>query len=189
MTALDDPVSSVEWSPSGDWLAISVAPGGGMNGQIYLARPDGTGLKRYTPGGKDNNWLAPWTHDGSALMMSSNVRDGAAMDCYLLAVPDGKMEMVAQNPGIGNFEDISRDNRLALLSRMKSRGSNDIYLVDLSSKKEVNLTPHDGPVSHAILPVGPSLTASQSFILLGIAPGRSRCCGVPDACCSGVMCA
>ena len=36
VTALDDPVSSVEWSPSGDWLAISVSPGGGMNGQIYL---------------------------------------------------------------------------------------------------------------------------------------------------------
>src|SRR5215472_15619381 len=28
---------------------------------------------------------------------------------------------------------------------MKSRGSNDVYLIDLSSKKEVNLTPHDGP--------------------------------------------
>jgi dipeptidyl aminopeptidase/acylaminoacyl peptidase len=144
VTALDDPVSSVEWSPSGDWLAISVAPGGGMNSQIYLVRPDGTGLKRYTRGGKDNNWLAPWTHDGSALMMSSNVRDGAAMDSYLL-VPDGRMEMVAQNPGIGNFEDLSRDNRLALVSRMKSRGSNDVYLIDLSNKKETNLTPHDGP--------------------------------------------
>ena len=145
VTALDDPVSSVEWAPSGDWLAISVAPGGGMNSQIYLVRPNGTGLKRYTQGGKDNNWLAPWTHDGSALMMSSNVRDGAAMDSYLLAVPDGKMEMVAQNPGIGSFEDISRDNRLALVSRMKSRGSNDVYLIDLSNKKETNLTPHDGP--------------------------------------------
>jgi len=28
-----------------------------MNGQIYLIRPDGTDLKRCTPGGKDNNWL------------------------------------------------------------------------------------------------------------------------------------
>jgi dipeptidyl aminopeptidase/acylaminoacyl peptidase len=145
VTALDEPVGSVEWSPSSDWLAISVAPGGGMNRQIYLVRPDGTGLKRYTRGGKDNNWLAPWTHDGSGLLMSSNVRDGAAMDSYLLSVPDGKIEMVAQNPGIGSLEDISRDNRLALLSRMKDRGSNDVYLVDLSSKKEINLTPHDGP--------------------------------------------
>jgi len=145
VTTLEDPVNSVEWSPSSDWLAISVAPGGGMNTQIYLVRPDGTGLKRYTRGGKDNNWLAPWAHDGSALMMSSNVRDGAAMDSYLLIVPDGQMKMVAQNPGIGNLEDMSRDNRLALVSRMKSRGSNDVYLVDTGGGKEVNLTSHEGP--------------------------------------------
>ena len=145
VTTLEDPVNSVEWSPTSDWLAILVAPGGGMNTQIYLVHPDGTGLKRYTPGGKDNNWLAPWTHDGSALMMSSNIRDGAAMDSYLLAVSDGKMKMVAQNSGIGNLEDVSRDNRLALVSRMKSRGSNDVYLVDTGNSKEVNLTPHEGP--------------------------------------------
>ena len=145
VTTLEDPVNSVEWSPSSKWLAISVAPGGGMNTQIYLVRPDGTELKRYTRGGKDNNWLAPWTHDGSALMMSSNVRDGAAMDSYLLSVPDGKMKLVAQNPGIGSLEDVSRDNRLALVSRMKSRGSNDVYLVDTVGSKEVNLTPHEGP--------------------------------------------
>jgi dipeptidyl aminopeptidase/acylaminoacyl peptidase len=145
VTTLEDPVNSVEWSPSSDWLAISVAPGGGMNTQIYLVRPDGTGLKRYTRGEKDNNWLASWAHDGSALMMSSNVRDGAAMDSYLLTVPDGKLKMVAQNPGIGNLEDMSRDNRLALVSRMKSRGSNDVYLIDTRSGKEVNLTSHQGP--------------------------------------------
>jgi len=145
VTALEDPVTVVEWSPTSDWLGILTAPGGGMNTQVYLVRPDGTGLKRYTPGGKDNNWLGSWTHDGSALMMSSNIRDGAAMDSYLLAVPDGKMKMVAQNSGIGNLEDISRDNRLALVSRMKSRGSNDVYLVDTGDRKEVNLTPHEGP--------------------------------------------
>jgi len=145
VTTLPDPVGSVEWSPVNDWLAVSVAPGGGMNSQIYLVHPDGTALKRYTQGGKDNNWLAPWTHDGSALMMSSNVRDGAAMDSYLLSVPDGKMKMIAQNPGIGSLEDMSRDNRLALVSRMESRGSNDVYLVDTGSGKEVNLTTHDGP--------------------------------------------
>ena len=145
VTALEDPVSAVEWSPTSDWLAISVAPGGGMNTQIYLVHPDGTGLKRFTPGGKDNNWLSEWTHDGSALMMSSNVRDGAAMDAYLLRVPGGSMKLVAQNPGIGTLDDVSHDGRQGLVSRMKSRGSNDIYMVDIVSGREVNLTPHDGP--------------------------------------------
>jgi dipeptidyl aminopeptidase/acylaminoacyl peptidase len=145
VTALEDPVSAVEWSPTSDWLAISVAPGGGMNTQIYLVHPDGTGLKRFTPGGKDNNWLSDWTHDGSAVMMSSNVRDGAAMDAYLLRVPGGSMKLVAQNPGIGTLDDVSHDGRQGLVSRMKSRGSNDIYMVDLVSGREVNLTPHEGP--------------------------------------------
>jgi dipeptidyl aminopeptidase/acylaminoacyl peptidase len=145
VTALNDPVGGVEWSPTGDWLALSVAPGGGMNQQIYLVHPDGTQLKRYTPGGKDNNWLGNWTHDGSALMMSSNVRDSASMDSYLLAVSDGKMALVAKNPGIGNLEDVSRDNKWALVSRMQSRGSNDVYLVETSGGKELNLTSHEGP--------------------------------------------
>src|SRR5262245_44623059 len=48
VSALDDPVGFVEWSPDGAWLAFTMAPGGGMNEQVYLVRPDGTGLKRLT---------------------------------------------------------------------------------------------------------------------------------------------
>src|SRR5438128_1201608 len=33
VTALDDPIGSVSWSPEGAWLAFSLAPGGGMNQQ------------------------------------------------------------------------------------------------------------------------------------------------------------
>jgi len=145
ITALDDPVDELEWSPTSDWLALSVAPGGGMNTQIYVVRSDGTGLRRLTRGGKEDNWLASWTHDGSALMMSSNLRDGAAMDSYLLQFPDGKMKVVAQNPGVGEMEDVTRDGRYALVSRMADRGSNDVYLIEVANGKAANLTPHEGP--------------------------------------------
>ena len=36
VTRLEDQVRGVEWSPDGPWLAFSVAPGGGMNQQVYL---------------------------------------------------------------------------------------------------------------------------------------------------------
>src|SRR5262245_8237088 len=72
VTALEDQVYEVVWSPDGEWLAFSLAPGGGMNRQIYLVRPDGTGLCRMTDGGKDNNWPGRWTYDGTALAFSSN---------------------------------------------------------------------------------------------------------------------
>lgn len=145
VTALDDPVGYEETSPTSDWIALSVSPGGGMNSQVYLVRPDGTGLRRYTAGGKDNNWLARWTHDGSAVALSSNIRDGAAMDSYLLQIPDGKLKLVAQGPGTNYPQDVSRDGRYALVSRTPSRSSNDVYMVEIATGKAVNLTPHQGP--------------------------------------------
>ncbi|HET8645313.1 MAG TPA: S9 family peptidase, partial [Vicinamibacteria bacterium] len=80
VTALPDPVGGVKWSPQGDWLAISVLPGGGLNSQVYVVRPDGTGLRRLTDGGKENNWLGEWSEDGRFLTMASNRRDPATMD-------------------------------------------------------------------------------------------------------------
>ena len=65
-------VGRVIWSPTGEWLALSLAPGGGMNTQIYIVRPDGTGLRRLTDGGRETNNLGAWTHDGRRLTMGSN---------------------------------------------------------------------------------------------------------------------
>ena len=145
VTALEDPVTGVEWSPSADRLAISVAPGGGMNTQMYVVRADGTGLKRYSKGGKDNNWLARWTHNGSALLVSSNVRNGASMDPYLLGADDAQMHMLSTSTGTDRVVDADHEAHMVLVTRMKSRGSNDLYLIDVAAHKEINLTPHEGP--------------------------------------------
>ena len=62
VTKGNDPVGRVVWSPDGEWLALSIAPGGGMNTQIYVVHPDGSGLRRLTDGGKETNNLGDWTH-------------------------------------------------------------------------------------------------------------------------------
>ena len=147
VTALDDPVGEVSWSPEGSWLAFSLAPGGGMNQQVYLVRPDGSGLHRLTDGGRDNNWLGDWTHDGRALTLASNRSDPAAMDAYLADVASGTLRLTAKNPGIGFLTDVSRDRRRGILFRMRSRGNNDLFLVNLADGKEALLTPHEGPGS------------------------------------------
>jgi dipeptidyl aminopeptidase/acylaminoacyl peptidase len=87
VTAFDDPVGFVTWSPDGQWLAFNVAPGGGLNEQIYLARPDGSGLRRLTEGGTENNFLGGWTPDGRSIFFSSNRRRGASTDSYLITAP------------------------------------------------------------------------------------------------------
>jgi Tol biopolymer transport system component len=82
VTALDDQIYAVSWSPQGEWLASLLAPGGGMNQQIFLVRLDGSGLRRLTGGGRDNNWLGRWSHDERSLLLSSNRRDPATLDAY-----------------------------------------------------------------------------------------------------------
>lgn len=145
VTAFDDPVGSVVWSPRSDLLAMSVAPGGGMNSQIFLMRPDGLGRRRITDGGKDNNWLGRWSDDGGLLTLSSNRDDPQAMDSYVYDIQKKKLRLLVKNQGIGSIEAISRDGRKVIVSRMVSRGDDNLYLFDTGDRRETLLTGHDGP--------------------------------------------
>jgi dipeptidyl aminopeptidase/acylaminoacyl peptidase len=145
VTTFEDPVTALDWSPKGDWLAVTVAPGGGLNSQIYVVRSNGSGVRRLTEGGKENNWLGGWTRDGKLLSLSSSRRDPAAMDSYLADPVAGTLTLVAENPGVGYIADVSADNRHAVVERTKSRGDNDLYLVEVKSRRETRITPHNPP--------------------------------------------
>ena len=140
-----DPVGGVEWSPAGDWLAFTLLPGGGLNSQIYVVRPDGTGLRRLTDGGKENNWLSRWTWDGRHIVFSSNRRDPAAMDSWMVDVSSGTLTEVARNPGVGSVTSVSEDGRRMVLSRVRSRGDNNLYLIDRERGTDTLLTEHEPP--------------------------------------------
>jgi dipeptidyl aminopeptidase/acylaminoacyl peptidase len=145
VTDMDDQVGEVLWSPDGEWLAFSLAPGGGMNTQVYLVRPDGTGLHRITDGGKENNWLGGWSHDGRILTLSSNRSGPESMDVYAYDMDAAQLRLLAENSGIGGAADLSRDGKRAVLWRMESRSSNNLFLRDLETASERLITPHEGP--------------------------------------------
>ena len=144
ITAFDDPVTGVRWSPDGKWLAFGLAPGGGLNSQVWLVRPNGTGLRRITDGGRTNNWLGEWLDDASALTIASNRRDPAAVEPYLVD-PDGNHTLIAKSDGIASIADVSRDARTILLDRLVTRGNSNLHLVDRETGRETLLTPHEGP--------------------------------------------
>lgn len=167
VTAGDDQIGGVAWSPNGDWLAVSLAPGGGMNQQIYLVRPDGTGMRLITDGGKENNWLGKWTDDGARLAMSSNRDNPQSMDSYFYDVSGGELKLVAKNGGIGVLTDFSPSGDSAVVFRMISRGDNNLYAMNLSDGREYLLTPHEGPGSF-----GGGLFADGHTIYLSSNAGR-----------------
>lgn len=147
VTAFDDQVNAVIWSPAGDWLAFTMAPGGGLNTQVYLIRPDGTGLRRLTPGGKVNCNLYGWSDDGRHLALGTNERNGAAIDVYLHDVGAGTTRLIRAGKGVSTLAALSPDNRLAVISQVASRGRNDLFLVDTQTGAETHLTPWPGPGS------------------------------------------
>jgi dipeptidyl aminopeptidase/acylaminoacyl peptidase len=141
-----DPVVSAAWSPApgSNWMAITIAPGGGLNTQVYVVRSDGSGLRRLTDGGQDNNAFNAWSRDGTKIYIDSNRRDPAARDSFAIDVENGKIDLVAKNPGIGSITSVTADKRFGLLSRLQSRGNNNLFLVDLASGRDTLLTPHEG---------------------------------------------
>ena len=144
VVSLKDPITLVTWSPDGEWLAFHLSPGGGMNTQIYVVHPDGTGLKCLSPGGKEGNWINFWSHDSQYLAFSSNRRTLGSIDVYLYHVPSGEARLVSKNTGDGRFFDLSRDGRYGLVYRMAQRSDSDVFLVDMANGSEVCLTPHAG---------------------------------------------
>jgi dipeptidyl aminopeptidase/acylaminoacyl peptidase len=145
VTAYEDPVGNVVWSPRGDWLAVSAAPGGGMNAQIFLVRPDGLEQRRITDGGKENNWLGRWSDDGGLLTLSSNRDNPQAMDSFVYSMQENGLRLVVRNQGIGSIEAISRDGRRIIVNRMRSRGDDNLFLFDSEDQREILLTEHEGP--------------------------------------------
>ena len=142
VTAFDDPVAGVLWSPDGAWLAVGVAPGGGLNEQLYLMRPDGTGARRITPGGKEGNQLNTWSPDGRTLLFTSNRERPEEMQVYAYDVARGTTTPVAGTGGVGGATDVTADGGRVAIFRLRSRGDSDIWLRDLRTGRESRLTSH-----------------------------------------------
>lgn len=147
VTSFSDPIQAVSWSPDGQYLAFIIFPGGGMNSQVYVVRPDGTEMRRLSDGGKETNLLGPWMHNSRSLglTLSSARRDPAVMDLYAFDLGGTSMRLLAKGAGLSSFMDISADDRRGILWKMEERVDENLYLFDFASGKETLLTPHEAP--------------------------------------------
>lgn len=147
LTAFNDPVTAMSPSPKAGIIAFQLAPGGGLNAQIYIMKSDGSQVKQITKGGKTNNFFGVWSRDGALLSFGSNEQNDNGVDFFIYNIAKGTYGLVVKNKGTGGIIDFSGDNNKVLITKLVSRGSNDLYLYDLNAKQEKLLTKHDGPGS------------------------------------------
>src|SRR5262249_40252991 len=98
---------------------------------------------------KETNNLGDWTYDGKRIAMGSNRGNPSVIDPYLIDPASGQRSLVSSNKGLQTLQDVSRDGTLALVGRLRGRGDNDLYLVNLASHAETLVTSHDPPGSFA----------------------------------------
>jgi dipeptidyl aminopeptidase/acylaminoacyl peptidase len=92
ITFFSDRVSSVSWSPQGNWIAFSKDSGGDENFQLYLVSPDGSRLVQLTDAPSVRHNLGGWSKDGRRLAFASNARNKKFFDVYMLDVDTGESQ-------------------------------------------------------------------------------------------------
>lgn len=147
ITSFDGNVANAQWSPDGQWIAFHFVPTGGGGQQIYLIRPDGTGERRLTDGGDDQNFLDGWSPDSRYVMIASDRRDGKSIDAFVYDLKKSELRLIAATPELEELVRISPDGKHGLLFHEGGRGDNDFFLINLETGEKRLLTPHTPPSS------------------------------------------
>jgi dipeptidyl aminopeptidase/acylaminoacyl peptidase len=170
VTAFPDQVTNAQWSPTEDLIAVEVAPGGGLNQQVYVVRPDGSELRRLTAGGADNNQIATWSRDGHTLFIASSRDDPGRFDAFAVEIATNTWRSVGSRVGLTRVTDASPDGKRVALVRVVARGDSNAYL--FQDGAETHLTPHAGQSQYFAARIADGevwLIADQDRELLGLA--------------------
>ena len=130
-------VQRVSWSIDGDWLALLVAPLGTPRTQVWVVRPDGSGLREIGGSPEGATYLGPWTHEPGVLAVAEAMPGDGALIARLEHAGTHEARRIAAG-GQPLVLDLDRHNRVALIRR-GPRGARSVWIVDLHSSEEREL--------------------------------------------------
>jgi dipeptidyl aminopeptidase/acylaminoacyl peptidase len=143
-----DYVRVVTWSPDGEWLCLTTAPGGGERTVVRALHPDGTGARVVAGSATGMAWIGRWQPGGHSIgLAESNATDPATLDTYAVDVCSGRRRYLASGPA-ATVCAFSHDGRYAVV-RVGSRGARRLLLVDTRTGDRAALLGADATVADA----------------------------------------
>lgn len=144
ITNYDDNIGFVRWLPDGSGLVFGKARGGDENTQFFWMKTDGTGVRELTSDPKVRHNFAEISSDGKTLYYASNKRNRTFFDVYSMDIATGKEELLYQYDGNINIAAVNDAGTKFVLARdgIEKSLDNDLFMVDVATKKETHLTPH-----------------------------------------------
>jgi dipeptidyl aminopeptidase/acylaminoacyl peptidase len=144
----EDYVRVVGWSPDGEWLCLTTAPGGGERTRVRALRPDGSDARLVagTPAGVAS--MSRWQPGGHVVgLAESSDTDPATLIAYAVDVCSGRRRQLASGPA-ARVCTFSHDGRYAVV-RLGSRGARRLLLVDTRTGSNAELLGADATVADA----------------------------------------
>ena len=126
------------YSPNTGEVIYSADKGGNENSHIYLIR-EGNSID-LTPGENTKASYVGWTNDELGMYIISNSRDPKFFDLYKIDIVTLESEMVFKNDSGYNLNSISNNDRYLVLSLNLSRSEQKLFLYDVKSKQQVEIS-------------------------------------------------
>lgn len=126
------------YSPNTGEVIYSADKGGNENSHIYLIR-EGNSID-LTPGENTKASYVGWTNDELEMYIISNSRDPRFFDLYKIDIVTLESEMVFKNDSGYNLNSISNNDRYLVLSLNLSRSEQKLFLYDVKSKQQVEIS-------------------------------------------------
>lgn len=152
----EDAVYVVSWCPTDEKKIFFLKDkGGDENFRLFSFNLESKEQEALTPEGARAE-IFGWSQSGFYLYYHSNERDPQFMDTYRLDVRAMTTERIFENNTTFSVSDISRDDKLLILSEFINVTSSNLYTYDLDSKEMKAFTSQeDGEASYEFADFSP----------------------------------
>lgn len=144
----EDHVRMVSWSPDGEWLCLTTAPGGGERTLVRALHPDGSAARVVAGSGAGMASIGPWQPGGHVVgLAESSDTDPAGLDAFTVDVCTGRRRHLTSGPA-ATVCAFSHDGRYAVV-RIGVRGARRLLLIDTRTRTSAELLGADATVADA----------------------------------------
>ena len=144
ITFYPNTINDIFWSPDGKWILFEMDKDGNEKFQLYLVSPDGSHTIQLTDKPNVIHSFGGWLKDGHNLAFSSNERNEAYFDIYIMDIRTKQSKMVYQKDALLETYGFSPDQKHLIIKENITNLNANLYLFDFATSTAKLLTPHQG---------------------------------------------
>ena len=144
ITFYPNTINDIFWSPDGKWILFEMDKDGNEKFQLYLVSPDGSHTIQLTDKPNVIHSFGGWLKDGHNLAFSSNERNEAYFDIYIMDIRTKQSKMVYQKDALLETYGFSPDQKHLIIKENITNLNANLYLFDFATSTAKLLTLHQG---------------------------------------------